>query len=175
MFDESNFSSKKVKPVSLAFDDVKAEIKLLNRRYAAIDVAALCRHLDSLAGPKVSETLMNNHERQLGAEDALKLREINPSISLDDAIGILIQNEKITGIGVTQVKLPHTPEEPIHYEIWNPIVASPTGAARSFILSYWAGALSILIGKEVDPTNVTYDPVKNTMECAYSIRHSASM
>ncbi len=73
----------------LTYDETKGELRIDGRRYAAIDMQNMCRHLDSLVGPKLAETIMNNHERRLGAEDAERIRELNPNAKIEAIIRVL--------------------------------------------------------------------------------------
>lgn len=40
-----------------------------------------------------------------------------------------------------------------------------TGAAKSFLFSYWCGVFTELLGKEFKIDHVTYDENKNLMKC----------
>jgi hypothetical protein len=151
----------------LIYDEAKGELHIDSQRYAAINVQQMCQHLDSLVGPKLAETIMNNHERRLGAEDAERIRELNPGAKIEDVIGVLIEDDKHTGFGIPKVTITGSSERPAIFETFNPVTTATEGAGRVFIASYWVGALGVLLGHEVIPTNVAYDPAKNTLSCSF--------
>jgi hypothetical protein len=123
--------------------------------------------LDSLVAPKLAETIMNSHERRLGAEDAERIRELNPNVKIEDVIRVLTEDNKNTGFGLPKVRITESREQPAMFETLNPIITATEGAGKVFILSYWAGALGALLGQEVAPTNIVYDPAKNTLSCSF--------
>jgi hypothetical protein len=110
---------------------------------------------------------MNNHERRLGAEDAEKIRELNPGAKIEDVIGVLIEDDKNTGFGLPKVTITESREQPAIFETFNPVITATEGAGKVFIVSYWAGALGALLSHEVDPTNIVYDSAKNTLSCLF--------
>jgi hypothetical protein len=123
--------------------------------------------LDSLVGPKLAETIMNNHMRRLGAEDAERIRELNPNAKIEAIIRVLTEDDRITGFGLPKVSITESREQPAMFETLNPVITATEGAGKVFILSYWAGALGALLGQEVVPTNIVYDPAKNTLSCSF--------
>jgi hypothetical protein len=96
----------------LTYDEAKGELRIDGRRYAAIQVQEMCQHLDSLLGLRLAETAMNNHERRLGAEDAERIRELNPGPKIEDVIGVLIEDDKNAGFGLPKVTITESREQP---------------------------------------------------------------
>ena len=155
----------------LTCDEAKGELRIDSRRYAAINVQQMCQHLDTLVGPKLAETIMNNHQRRLGAEDAERIRELNPGAKIEDVIGVLIEDDKNTGLGLPKVRITESGEQPAIFETFNPVITATEGAGKVFIVSCWAGALGVLLGYEVNPTNIVYDSARNTLSCSFLKRH----
>ena len=148
----------------LTYDESRGELRIEGgQRQAAIDVTRLCQHLDTLVGLKVAETIMDNHERRLGREDAERIRNMNPSGKVEDVVRALIEEERSVGFGVVQIRLPESPVEPIKFEVINPIMNADAGAGKGLVLSYWSAALSFFLGRQLEATNVNYDSVKNTL------------
>lgn len=148
----------------------KAELRILGMRLTAIDAQSLCNHLDSLVGVKVGEVIMHNLEFRLGKLDAARLRAEKPGATLNDLVEHLRRTDQLTGVGMTTVKLPDNPGEQVEVEVANPSVKGTEGAAKSFIFSYWAGALTALLNKEFDMQNVVYDNEKDLMKCLITRR-----
>ena len=154
----------------MVLDKTKAEFRLLGQRQALVDVKSLCDHLDSLVGPVVSEVRMNNLETRLGKEDATRLRKTNPKATVNELVAKLEEADLITGMGITKVTLPKQPEAQIKLEIWNPIVRGNSGAAKSFLFSWWSGALTSVLGRELDIKTVDYDEKANVLRCELGTR-----
>jgi hypothetical protein len=151
----------------LLYDETKGELSIEGQRYVAIQVKAMCQHLDSLVGTKLAETVMNNHQRRQGVENAERIRELNPNAKIEEILMILTEDDRIAGFGVPKVTITGGVEQPAKFEIYNPVTTATEGAGKVFMVSYWAGALSVLLGQEVDPTNTVYDPAKNTLSCSF--------
>ena len=135
----------------------KGELLILGRRHIAIDAEALCRHLDNCVGKKVAEVIMNNHEVQKGKEDAGEMQRENPQARVPDLLDLLIEEDRISGMGITRINQPEGTSGPIIVEISNPAVAKTEGSAKALAFSYWAGALSLLFGRELVVGDVTFD------------------
>jgi hypothetical protein len=148
----------------------RGELRILGMRLTAIDAQSLCNHLDSLVGVKVGEVIMHNLEFRLGKLDAARLRAEKPGATLNDLVEHLRRTDQLTGVGMTTVKLPDNPGDHVEVEVANPSVKGTMGAAKSFIFSYWAGALTALLDKEFDMQNVVYDNEKDLMKCLISPR-----
>lgn len=156
----------------MVLDRTKAEFRLFGQRHAAVNAQALCNHLDSLVGPVVGEVIMNNLESRLGKEDAAKLLEANPKATIDELVKKLVEADLITGMGITKTTLPKDPHTPIRVEIWNPIVRGNKGAAKSFLFSYWCGALTSILRRELEVKSVDYDEKAKVMKCEILPRQS---
>jgi hypothetical protein len=68
-------------------------------------------------------------------------------------------------MGVVRVTTPETSLGPIDVEILNPCVKGTTGAAKSFLFSYWCGVFTQLLETEFKIDEVTYDEERNLMKC----------
>ena len=148
----------------------KGELRILGIRLTAIDAQSLCNHLDSLVGVKVGEVIMHNLEFRLGKLDAAKLKAEKPGASLGDLVEHLRRMDQLTGVGMTSVSIPDNPGDHVEVEVSNPSVKGTKGAAKSFIFSYWAGALTALLDKEFDVKNVVYDNERDLMKCLITTR-----
>ncbi len=152
------------------WDTEKGELRIRGQRYTAIDAQTLCNHLDSLVGVQVAEVIMHNLEFRLGKSDAARLRVENPKATVRELVEHLIKSDRLSGAGITKVTLPENPENPILVEVSNPSVKGTTGAAKAFLFSWWAGALTALHDKEFDLKHVAYDEEKNELKCQIAVR-----
>jgi len=145
------------------WDTEKGELRILGKRHTAIDAQALCNHLDTLVGVQVAEVIMHNLEFRLGKLDATKLRAEKPKATLRELVEHLAKTDRLSGLGITTVTLPENPQNPIEIEIANPSVKATSGAAKGFAFSWWTGALTALLGKEMEAKNFSYTESKNLM------------
>jgi hypothetical protein len=152
------------------WDTEKGELRILGKRHTAIDAQTLCSHLDSLVGVQVAEVIMHNLEFRLGKLDAARLKPERPQAPLNELVEHLAKTDRLSGIGVTKVTLAEDPQKPIHIEVANPNVKGTTGAARAFLFSWWAGALTALLDKEFDVKYVAYDETKNLLKGQIAVR-----
>jgi len=157
----------------MVLDRTKAELRLFGRRHSAIDPQSLCSHLDLLVGTVVGEVIVNSLETRLGREDGAWMRQTHPQASVRDLIDELIEGDLVSGIGITKVVLPGDPKEPIRIEIWNPVVKGEKGSAKSFLFSWWCGALMSILGRELEVRAVQYDEKANTIRCEITPRQIA--
>jgi hypothetical protein len=114
---------------------------------------------------QVAEVIMNNLESRLGKEDGARLHEENPKAGVNELVQMLIESDLLSGVGVTRVTLPEDQASPITVEISNPSVKGTAGAAKAFLFSWWAGALTSVLGRELEVNNVIYGEGKNVMKC----------
>lgn len=149
----------------MLFDRMKGELKVLGHRHIAMDAEALCRHLDALVGVQVAEVIMDNHEFRLGKDDAAKIREERPQATVREVIDLLLEAELLSGIGTNRITLPDTSIDPIITEISNPVVRGIAGASKALMFSYWSGALSFLLKKDLEERDVVYDQDRNVLKC----------
>jgi hypothetical protein len=142
----------------------KGELRILGRRHTAIDVQTLCNHLDTLVGLKVAEVIMHNLEFRLGKLDASKLKNESPSATLRELVDYMTKTDRLSGLGVTTVTWPENQPHKIEIEIRNPSVKGSVGAAKAFAFSWWAGALTAVLGVEMEAKSVSYDTKENALK-----------
>ena len=142
----------------------KGELLIFGKRHIAIDAEALCAHLDSLVGVKVAEVIIHNIEFRLGKLDAKRLRAERPKSTLTELVEQLAKTDCLSGAGITKVVLPDNPQDSILIEITNPGLTNTAGAAKEFLLAWWAGALTTLLDKELDLKDVSYDKANNLLK-----------
>jgi hypothetical protein len=149
----------------VVWDKATGELRILGQRHTAIDIQGFCENLDLIVGPMVAEVVMNQHELRQGKEDAASLRQRKPEAAIQELLDSFANAESLSGIGVVRVTIPKASLRPIDVEISNPCVKQTTGAAKSFLFSYWCGVFSQLFGKEFKIDHVAYDESKNLMKC----------
>lgn len=142
-------------------DKAKGELRILGQRNMALNVEALCKHLDALVGQSVAEVIIRNHEFRLGKEDAERRRKEKASASTEEIIEYFKQNDAVSGAGVTKCTV--HPDKSALVEISNPCVKETTGAAKSLLFGYWCGVLSQLFGKDYDTAQVHFNEPKHTL------------
>ena len=152
------------------WDKEKGIIHILGQRHTAIDVQTLCNHLDSLVGAEVAEVITHNLEFRLGKLDAARLRAGKPQANLTELVEHLMKSERLSGVGRTKVTLPEDQENPILIEVSDPSVKGTTGAAKTFLFSWWTGVLTALLDKEFDVKYVAYDEENNLLKCQIAKR-----
>jgi hypothetical protein len=124
-----------------------------------------CERLDIIVGPMVAEVVMNQHEFRQGKEDAASIRQEKPEAAIQELLDSFAGAEALSGVGVVKVTIHEASLGPIDVEISNPCVKRTTGAAKSFLFSYWCGLFTQLLGKEFKIDQVAYDENKNLMKC----------
>jgi hypothetical protein len=149
----------------VVWDKAKGELRILGQRHAAVDIQGLCEHLDIIVGPMVAEVVMNQHEFRQGKDDAASIRQEKPEAAIQELLDSFANAETLSGVGVVKVTIPEASPGPIDVEISNPCVKRTTGAAKSFLFSYWCGLFTQLLGKEFKIDQVGYDENKNLMKC----------
>jgi hypothetical protein len=149
----------------VVWDKVKGELRILGQRHVAIDIQGFCEHLDLIVGPMVAEVVMNQHEFRQGKEDAASIRQEKPEAAIQELLDSFANAEALAGAGVVKVTIPEASPGPIDVEISNPCMKRTTGAAKSFLFSYWCGLFTQLLGKEFKINQVAYDENKNLMKC----------
>jgi len=80
-------------------------------------------------------------------------------------IDLLVKYDSVSGIGVTKVTLPKDDQDRIIVQISNPSVKGTAGAAKAFLFSWWCGALTTLLNRNLEIEDVTYDDEENIMRC----------
>lgn len=152
------------------WDKAKGELRILGQRHVAIDVQGLCVHLDLILGTGVAEVLLNQHELRQGKEDAAAARKERPQATIQELVDSFSDAETLSGAGIVKASVPGASPGPIDVEISNPCVERTTGAAKSFLFSYWCGVFTELYGKEFKIGKVTYDESRNLMKCRIILR-----
>ena len=142
------------------WDKERGEIRISGERHVAIDVQSLCNFLDSLVGVQVAEVIMHNLEYRLGKAEAKRFKEKNPQASLKELIDNFAEADRLSGVGITKTTWTPSPGA-LLVEIVNPATRGQTGASKSFVFSWWAGALSLYTGKEFDLNGIAYDEKEN--------------
>ncbi|MGB9022531.1 MAG: hypothetical protein WCC94_03750 [Candidatus Bathyarchaeia archaeon] len=148
----------------VVWDKAKGELRILGQRHIAIDIQGLCEHLDLIVGPMVAEVVMNQHEFRQGKEDAASARQEKPEATIQELVNSFANAETLSGVGVVRVIITEASPGPIDVEISNPCVKKTTGAARSFLFSYWCGVFTELLGNEFKIDQVKYDENKNLLK-----------
>ena len=149
----------------VVWDRAKGELRILGQRHAGVDIQGLCEHLDLIVGPMVAEVVMNQHEFRQGKDDAASIRQEKPEAAIQELLDSFTNAAALSGVGVVKVTIPEASLGPIDVEISNPCVKRTTGAAKSFLFSYWCGIFTQLLGKEFKIDQVAYDENKNLMKC----------
>lgn len=155
---------------SPVWDKAKGELLIVGRRHVAVDAESLCQHFDALVGVQVAEVILDNHETRLGKEDADRIRTEKPQATIRELTKQMTDAESISGIGVVNLTLPDNADGAFIIEISNPIVKGTAGAAKAFMFSYWRGALSALLEKDLDIAEVSYDKAKDQIRGRIAVR-----
>jgi hypothetical protein len=156
----------------LVWDKEKGELRILGRRQTAMTPQTLCNHLDSLVGIKVAEVIVSNLEYRSGKDETEMFRKEKPQATLSEMVDLLVRYDSLTGVGITKVTLPKNDQDHIIVQISNPSVKGTVGAAKAFLFSYWCGALTTLLNRNLEIEDVAYDEKKNVMTCNIVLRLS---
>jgi hypothetical protein len=154
-------------PVS---DKAKGELHIAGQRRVAIDIQSLCEHLDLIVGANVAEVIMNQNQLRQGKNDAARIRQGRSEATIQQIVELIVDAESLSGVGVVKVIAPEISHDSVDLEISNPCVKRTSGAAKSFLFSYWCGVFTELVGKEFKIGEVTYDENKNSMKCRIILR-----
>jgi hypothetical protein len=142
------------------WDKEKGEIRISGERHVAVDAQSLCDFLDSLVGLQVAEVIMRNLEYRLGKAEAKRFKEKNPQASVKELTDHFVEADRLSGMGITKTTWTPNPQA-LLVEVANPATRGHAGASKSFIFSWWAGALSWHTGKEFDLNSIVYDEKAN--------------
>jgi hypothetical protein len=141
---------------TVSWNHESGELVISGRRHMAIDIQALCRHVDLLVGPRVAAVIFNQHWFRLGREDAARTKLKKSTSGYSEIVDELVQHDRLLGLGVTKVRMPATPNAPIELEISNPCLESSDGAGKAILTSYWCGVFTFLLGREVVASKLTF-------------------
>jgi hypothetical protein len=144
-----------------SLDPEKGELRILNRRFALVDISAFCQRWDTLVGRKVAGVQMKSLEYHLGEEDAKAIMRNMPNATPEEIIGYLQETDRISGVGVTKVT--RTSEQLIRIEIYNPVVAATEGAAAFFASGWWCGAIDTVLKGRFDVRDTVHDEEKRLL------------
>ena len=148
------------------WDTEKGVLRIGGQRHTAVDAQTLCDNLDTLVGPKVAEVIMHNLEFHLGKMDATRFRNEKPQATLQELVEHLAKTDRLSGLGITNVTfLENEKIDPIRIEIANPSVKGSAGAAKGFAFSWWAGVMTKLLDKQMEPNDIFYDKEKDVISC----------
>ena len=137
----------------------------MGSRRAAIDVVAFCEELDQLVGPIVAEVMINQCRFRMGKQDVARLRSEKIQATAQEIVDLLVESERLSGIGSTRVTIPENSAQPVEVEVSTPCMTKTSGAAKFFIFGYWSGALSVLLKREMTTANVKYDKEADVLRC----------
>ena len=154
----------------IEFDEKRGEIRLLSLRQMIMNMEALCNHLDALVGNQVAEVIIKNLELQEGKEEANRFLENHPNSRVEEFLKLMVKYDALSGVGITSVKLPENPEEPILIEISNPYIKKTVGSSKSLLFSWWCGALSAVLHRDLDLESITYDEAADVLKCTIAPR-----
>ena len=115
---------------------------------------------------------MHNLEYRLGKAEGKRFMGKNPQATLNELIEHFVEVDRLSGMGVTKATWCANPGETLLVEVVNPGVRGRVGASKSFIFSWWAGALSSHAGKEYDLNGMDYDDQSNITRCKIVERRS---
>lgn len=142
----------------------EGELLIRGERRVAVSLQRFLNYLDTLVGEKVASVIIHNLESRLGRDEVKKIRTANPNATTTDIIEFLKEDEAISGVGVVTVTLTND-SAPIWIEILNPFTRGTSGARMSYLFSYWVGALSELLGKQLEAKQTLTDDQKNSARC----------
>jgi hypothetical protein len=148
--------------LDLSQDHEEGEVRILDRRFAVVDIAAFCQRWDALVGRQVAGVQMKSLEYHLGVEDAEAIMRKAPSATTEQIITYLQETDRMSGVGVTKVS--RTGPDLIQIEIYNPVVAGTEGAAAFFASGWWCGAMDKVLKGRFDVRDTIYDKEKNVLK-----------
>jgi hypothetical protein len=151
-------------------NETKGELKLQGRRYMVMSMDALCNHLDTLVGNKVAEVIIKKLEFQEGKVEAERFYRDHPNAKIEEFINHMIRYDSLTGVGITSVKLSNNPGPYAAIQISNPYIKRTEGSSKSLLFSWWCGALSYALNRELDIESISYDAASDILTCTLSCR-----
>jgi len=154
----------------VVLDETKGELKLQGRRYMLMTMDALCNHLDTLVGSKVAEVIIKKLEFEEGKEEAMRFYRDHPGTKVEEFINHMIRYDSLTGVGITSVKVLNDSDPNAVIQISNPYIRKTEGSSKSLMFSWWCGALSVALNRELDMETVSYDSTNDTLTCKLSSR-----
>jgi len=135
-----------------------------------INADALCSHLDTLVGDQVAEVIIRNLELQEGREEAERFLRNHHDAKVEEFIDLMKRYDALSGVGITSVTLSENQDALISIEISNPYIKRTSGSSKSLLFSWWCGALSAVLHRELDLNSITYDADSDILRCTITPR-----
>ena len=154
----------------IEFDEKRGEVKLMGSRQMVIDMDALCSHLDTLVGNQVAEVIVRNLELQEGKNEAERFLRNHPDPNVEEFVDLMRRYDALSGVGITSVKFSEKQSGPIYIEISNPYIKRTAGSSKSLLFSWWCGALSGMLHRELDLESISYDASNDVLKCTITTR-----
>jgi hypothetical protein len=155
---------------NIEFDEKRGEVRLLGLRQMVMNMDALCSHLDTLVGNQVAEVIIRNLELQEGKEEAEKFLQNHPDAKVEEFIDLMERYDALSGVGITSVRLSENQDALASIEISNPYIKRTSGSSKSLLFSWWCGALSAILHRELDLNSITYDADSDVLRCTITPR-----
>ena len=155
---------------SIEFDEKRGEVRLLGLRQMVISMDALCNHLDTLVGSQVAEVIIKNLELQEGKEEAERFLRNHPDAKVEEFVNLMKRYDALSGVGITSVRFSDNQDGFIFVEILNPYIKRTSGSSKSLLFSWWCGALSAILHRELDLESITYDVSRDILKCTIAPR-----
>jgi hypothetical protein len=154
----------------IEFDEKRGEVRLLGLRQMVMNIDALCSHLDTLVGTQVAEVIMKNLELQEGKEEAERFLRNHPDAKIEEFLDLMKRYDALSGVGITSVRFSENQDARIFIEILNPYIKRTSGSSKSLLFSWWCGALSAILRRELDLESITYDASSDILKCTIAPR-----
>jgi hypothetical protein len=113
---------------------------------------------------------MKNLELQEGKEEAERFVRDHPDAKVDEFLDLMKRYDASSGVGITSVRFSENQEGAIFIEILNPYIKRTSGSSKSLLFSWWCGALSAILHRELDLGSITYDASSDILKCTISPR-----
>lgn len=148
--------------LNLSLDRENGEVRILDQRFAVVDISEFCKWWDALVGRKVAGVQMKSLEYHLGQADARALMKKMPNATTEENTAHLEEADRISGVGVSKVT--RLSDELFHIEIQNPVVAATEGAAAFFASGWWCGAMDTVLKKRFDVSDIRHNEERRLLK-----------
>ena len=155
---------------SIEFDEKRGEVRLLGLRQMVMSMDALCNHLDTLVGNQVAEVIIKNLELQEGKEEAERFVRNHPDAKVEEFLDLMKRYDALSGVGITSVRFSENQDGLVFIEILNPYIKRTSGSSKSLLFSWWCGALSAILRRDLDLESITYDASSDILKCTIAPR-----
>lgn len=78
--------------------------------------------------------------------------------------------DALSGVGITSVTFSENQRGFIFIEIFNSYIKRTSGSSKSLLFSWWYGALSAILRRELDLESITYDASSDILKCRIAPR-----